>query len=57
MVDQGMKLVHKISERRWELFDLKSDPRQQKNVAENPAYRQKLDSLRSKLVAFEERRR
>jgi arylsulfatase A-like enzyme len=57
MVDQGMKLVHKISERRWELFDLKSDPRQQKNVADNPAYRQKLDSLRGKLVAFEERRR
>jgi hypothetical protein len=57
MVDQGMKLVHKISERRWELFDLKSDPRQQKNLADNPAYRQKLESLRGKLVSFEERRR
>jgi hypothetical protein len=57
MVDQGLKLVHKISERRWELFDLKSDPRQQKNLADNPAYRQKLEGLRGKLLAFEERRR
>jgi hypothetical protein len=57
MIDQGMKLVHKISERRWELFDLKSDPRQQKNLADSPAHRQKLEELRAKLVAFEERRR
>ena len=57
VVDRGRKLTHKISERRWELFDLTSDPRQQKNLADNPAYRQQLDELRAKLLRFEERRR
>ncbi len=53
----GKKLTHKISERRWELFDLADDPRQQKNLAEQPAHRTQLDQLRAKLLRFEERKR
>jgi choline-sulfatase len=57
MIDGGQKLTHKISERRWELFNLANDPRQQKNLADQPASRQQLDELRAKLLGFEERRR
>jgi choline-sulfatase len=39
MVDRGRKLVHKVSERRFELFDLGSDPKQMKNLADDPATR------------------
>ncbi len=57
MIEGGKKLTHKISERRWELFDLSNDPRQQKNLADQPAQRDHLDQLRAKLVKFEERKR
>ena len=57
IVDGNQKLTHKISERRWELFDLASDPRQQKNLADQPTSRALLDELRAKLVKFEERKR
>jgi len=56
MVDAGKKLVHKISERRFELFDLQADPKQMKNLAEDPAQRAVLDQMKTKLVAFEEHR-
>jgi len=57
VVEGGKKLTHKISERRWELFDLTADPRQQKDLAADPAARKHLDDLRAKLVRFEEHRR
>ena len=57
IIEGGKKLTHKIGERRWELFDLTDDPRQQKNLADQPAYRKQLDDLRAKLLAFEERNR
>lgn len=57
VVEGGKKLTHKISERRWELFDLTNDPRQQKNLADQPASRKQLDELRAKLLKFEERQR
>jgi len=57
MIDGAKKLTHKISERRWELFDLADDPRQQKNLADQPASRALLDELRATLVKFEEHRR
>jgi hypothetical protein len=57
VVEGGKKLTHKISERRWELFDLTNDPRQQKNLADQPASRKQLDELRAKLLRFEEHRR
>jgi arylsulfatase A-like enzyme len=57
IIEGGKKLTHKISERRWELFDLASDPREQKNLADQPAHRKPLDELRAKLLGFEEHRR
>jgi arylsulfatase A-like enzyme len=57
VIEGGKKLTHKISERRWELFDLASDPRQQRNLADQPEQRILLDELRAKLLGFEERRR
>jgi choline-sulfatase len=56
MVDRGQKLVHKVSERRFELFDLASDPKQMKNLANDPGQKAVLDELKAKLLAFEEHR-
>jgi arylsulfatase A-like enzyme len=57
IVDRSQKLVHKVADRRFELFDLASDPGQMTNLAENPAYRKTLDALKAKLLVFEEHRR
>jgi arylsulfatase A-like enzyme len=57
MVDRGRKITHRISDRRWDLFDLKADPRQQKNLADDPAHAKVLAELRAKLLAFEEGKR
>jgi hypothetical protein len=56
MVDRGKKIVHKVSERRFELFDLSVDPGQMKNLAEEPAHKQLLDDLKARLLAHEEKR-
>jgi len=56
MVDGAHKLVHMVSERRFELFDLGADPGQMKNLAYDPAHKKLLDELKTKLLAFEENR-
>jgi len=55
MVDGDHKLIHRVSDRRWELYDLAKDPKEQTNLADAPASRALFESLRAKLVAFEER--
>ena len=57
IVDQGKKLTHKITERRWELHDLASDPRQQKDLSADPRHQKLLEALKAKLLAFEEGKR
>jgi choline-sulfatase len=54
MVDGAYKLIHRVSDRRWELYDLGADPTEQHNLADAPARRAVFESLRAKLVAFEE---
>ena len=57
VIYRGKKLLHKVSERRFELFDLAADPKQTKNLADEPAHKAVLDELKAKLMAFEEHRR
>ena len=57
MMEGGKKLIHRISERRWEMYDLASDPGEKKNLADAPASAAVLEGLRAKLLAFEERAR
>jgi choline-sulfatase len=57
MVLNGKKIVHKITERRWELYDLATDPRQKRDLAREPQKRALLAELRSRVIAFEEGRR
>ena len=57
IVDQGKKLTHKITERRWELHDLTSDPKQQKDLSADPRHQKLLEALKAKLLAFEEGKR
>ena len=57
MVDGDHKIIHRISDRRWELYDLKRDPGEKNNLAANPADAKLFEELRAKIVAFEERPR
>ncbi len=57
MVDGTYKLIHRVSDRRWELYDLGADPTEQHNLADAPASRAVFEGLRAKLVAFEEQPR
>jgi hypothetical protein len=57
MVDGKHKLIHRISDRRFELYDLGADPGEKKNLVDAPAARATFEALRGKLVGFEERRR
>jgi arylsulfatase A-like enzyme len=54
MIDGDHKVIHRVSDRRWELYDLAKDPREQTNLADAPASRALFESLRAKVVAFEE---
>jgi choline-sulfatase len=57
MVDGDHKIIHRISDRRWELYDLKRDPGEKTNLAANPADAKLFEDLRAKIVTFEERPR
>jgi choline-sulfatase len=57
MVDGNHKLIHRISDRRWELYDLAADPGEKKNIADAPSSASLVAALRAKLLAFEERPR
>ena len=57
MVVGGHKLIHRISDRRWELYDLAHDPGEKTNLADAPADAALFAELRAKLLVFEERPR
>jgi arylsulfatase A-like enzyme len=57
MIDGDKKIIHRVSERRWELYDLAHDPGEKHNLAEDPGQRASFDRMRAMLLAFEERKR
>jgi choline-sulfatase len=57
MVEGNHKLIHRVSDRRWEMYDLRRDPGEKANLAAAPAAAATFTSLRDKLIAFEERPR
>jgi choline-sulfatase len=57
MVDGDHKIIHRISDRRWEMYDLRKDPGEKVNLADHPAAAALFAQLKAKLVAFEERPR
>jgi len=57
MVDGKYKVIHRISDRRWEMYDLAADPGEHRNLAEAAGTHGAFESLRGKLMRFEERRR
>ncbi len=57
MVTDGHKILHRITERRWEMYDLRRDPGEKVNLANQPAQAALFAQLKAKLVAFEERAR
>jgi arylsulfatase A-like enzyme len=54
MVDGDHKIIHRLTERRWELYDLAADPGEQHDLADDPGSAAIFRALRAKLVAFEE---
>lgn len=57
MVFHGKKITHRITDRRWELHDLMLDPKQQRNLGNDPIHQTLLEKLRVRLLAFEEGQR
>jgi arylsulfatase A-like enzyme len=54
MVDGGRKLTHRITDRRYDLHDLRTDPKQLHNLADDPNHAKLLEQLKAQLLRFEE---
>jgi arylsulfatase A-like enzyme len=57
MVERGRKLTHRISDRRWDLHDLRTDPKQLRNLADDPRHHRLFEQLKSQVLRFEEGKR
>ncbi|HEY4185203.1 MAG TPA: sulfatase-like hydrolase/transferase [Polyangia bacterium] len=57
LVDGDKKLIHRVSEPRFELYDLTADPGEKQNLADDAASKATFDRMRHTLLSFEERKR
>jgi choline-sulfatase len=57
LVDDDKKLIHRVSERRFELYDLARDPGEKQNLADDAASAATFARMRKMLLGFEERKR
>jgi arylsulfatase A-like enzyme len=57
LLDGDKKLIHRVSERRFELYDLGADPGEKHDLADDPGAHPLFEKMRRTLLAFEERRR
>jgi len=57
MVDDDKKLIHRVSERRFELYDLARDPGEKHDLMEDGSARATFDTMKRALLRFEERKR
>ena len=51
----GRSIEDYVHRPQFELYDLETDPWETRNLAENPAYSDELDTLKKKLYVFQER--
>jgi len=56
LLDGDKKLIHRITERRYELYDLAADPGEKKNLVDEPAAHAVFERMKHALLGFEERR-
>ena len=57
IVDDDKKLIHRVSERRFELYDLAKDPGEKHNLLEEGGGGPTFDTMKRALLRFEERKR
>ena len=57
MVDDNTKIIHRISDRRWELYDLAKDPGEKRNLADDAGKKALFEKAKAAMLSFEERKR
>jgi len=57
MIDGDKKLIHRVSERRFELYDLARDPGEKHNLVEDGGGGATFETMKRALLRFEERKR
>jgi len=56
LLDGDKKLIHRVTERRYELYDLGTDPGEKKNLADEGSAHGLFERMKRTLLSFEERR-
>ena len=57
LVQDGMKMIQRVDERRFELYDLAKDPAEKHNLVDDPGRAQIVAQMKARLLQFAEGRR